>query len=235
MGAGGLNGFEDAKIGFTNDLDLDDFEVEEVYETLRLELDKKLREIRVRKIENKIVEEGAKNFLKEKEDNSQNDEDKGRESTQSINTLRLSVLENRLLDKLKEEQPELEINFTPVPKEKIIKKEVILPVIPKKQIKPKALQMMGDEKLEEMSREALPEMAKVTPKALQKLGEEKILPEKLRKRLGSGMGIDQMKAQKAQELQDQIEKQKMMQKSGKFQALQYDGADDQHEVGLGVG
>lgn len=84
--------------------------------------------------------------------------------------------------------------------------------VPDAQINSKALDVLGDKALKDMSRERLPKNAKVNTKAMRTLGEEKVMSKPMQKRFGSVMTSEQIKAQKIEAQKKELERLKKVQR-----------------------
>lgn len=161
-----------------------DSEVDELYNHLLCEYNLKLREIRVKRMEDVLT---RRLTVIEKGEPEKHEvtiaETKNESSTPNV--------PQRLLKKL----------FAQEQMKKTVPGQESS--APQTQVHEKALQILGDAELNTISREILPQNAKVTVKALKRLGEEKILPERLQKRLGAPMTTEQLKAQKKVELKEE--------------------------------
>ena len=107
-------------------------------------------------------------------------------------------------------------------------------VKPDKQVQDKALDIMGDDTLEEMNKELLPAQAKVNAKALHMVGDSKVIQgQKARRMQGSMMHADQIQAQKLAEEIEQRRKE-IEQEEQRKQLIAQKSCGDDKAVGSAV-
>ena len=108
-------------------------------------------------------------------------------------------------------EEEARLNAIKEERERLIREKNTAVESPKaleKQVDQKALEMLGDQKLEKLSKEVVPEGAKVNNKAIHLMGDVKVIPSKAAKRRGSDMHHDQRMAMMRAENAERKEKKK---------------------------